>query len=126
MHFSLLSGQEYTAPGMFIANTIDDEPASMPIAPMTAPAPGREHRCHPSTMDRVLDQSVGTDERHLHGHQRPQWLHQDLHCGSKIAIKGVPFSPSASRIDIKYMEKISEISTHIFFEARAKVFCDTA
>jgi hypothetical protein len=40
MHFSLLSGQEYTAPGMFIANTIDDEPASMPIAPMTAPAPG--------------------------------------------------------------------------------------
>jgi competence protein ComEC len=40
MHFSLLSGQEYTAPGMFIANTIDDEPASMPIAPMAAPAPG--------------------------------------------------------------------------------------
>ena len=40
MHFSLLSGQEYTVPGMFIANTLDDEPASMPIAPMTAPAPG--------------------------------------------------------------------------------------
>jgi beta-lactamase superfamily II metal-dependent hydrolase len=40
MHFSLLSGQEYTAPGMFIANTVDDEPASMPIAPITAPAPG--------------------------------------------------------------------------------------
>ena len=40
MHFSLLSGQEYTAPGMFIANTIDDDPASMPIAPMAAPAPG--------------------------------------------------------------------------------------
>ena len=40
MHFSLLSGQEYTTPGMFIANTVDDEPASMPVAPMTAPAPG--------------------------------------------------------------------------------------
>jgi beta-lactamase superfamily II metal-dependent hydrolase len=40
MHFSLLSGQEYTVPGMFIANAFDDEPASMPIAPMTAPAPG--------------------------------------------------------------------------------------
>ena len=33
MHFSLLSGQEYTVPGMFIANTVDDQPATMPIAP---------------------------------------------------------------------------------------------
>ena len=32
MHFSVLSGQEYTVPGMFIANPIDDQPASMPIA----------------------------------------------------------------------------------------------
>ena len=40
MHFSLLSGQEYTAPGMFIANTIDDQPATMPIDAMTAPSPG--------------------------------------------------------------------------------------
>ena len=40
MHFSLLSGQEYTVPGMFIANTVDDQPASLPIGPMTAPAPG--------------------------------------------------------------------------------------
>src|SRR5580692_8116301 len=34
LHFSLLSGQEYTVPGMFIANTIDDPPATLPIAPM--------------------------------------------------------------------------------------------
>jgi beta-lactamase superfamily II metal-dependent hydrolase len=40
MHFSLLSGQEYTVPGMFIANTIDDQPAGMPITPIAAPAPG--------------------------------------------------------------------------------------
>lgn len=40
LHFSLLSGQEYTAPGMFIANGIDEQPSSMPIAPMPAPAPG--------------------------------------------------------------------------------------
>ena len=40
MHFSLLSGQEYTVPGMFIANTIDDQQPTMPIAPMPAPAPG--------------------------------------------------------------------------------------
>jgi len=40
LHFSLLSGQEYTAPGMFIANTIDEQQPAMPIAPMPAPAPG--------------------------------------------------------------------------------------
>jgi competence protein ComEC len=39
MHFSLLSGQEYTQPGMFIANTADD-PQPMPITPMAAPQPG--------------------------------------------------------------------------------------
>jgi competence protein ComEC len=39
MHFSLLSGQEYTQPGMFIANTTDD-PQPMPIAPIAAPQPG--------------------------------------------------------------------------------------
>jgi beta-lactamase superfamily II metal-dependent hydrolase len=37
IHFSLLSGQEYTVPGMFIANTIDEPPTAMPIAAVTAP-----------------------------------------------------------------------------------------
>src|SRR6185295_18219535 len=40
IHFSLLSGTEYTVPGMFIANTVDDQPAALPVAPITAPAPG--------------------------------------------------------------------------------------
>jgi beta-lactamase superfamily II metal-dependent hydrolase len=40
VHFSQLSGQEYTVPGMFIANTTDESPASLPIAPIAAPAPG--------------------------------------------------------------------------------------
>ena len=40
MHFSLLSGQEYTVPGLFIANTVDDQPAVMPIAAAAAPPPG--------------------------------------------------------------------------------------
>ncbi len=40
MHFSLLSGQEYTVPGMFIANGIDEPAATMPVAPMAAPQPG--------------------------------------------------------------------------------------
>ena len=40
MHFSLLSGQEYSVPGMFIANSADEQPATMPIAPAPAPQPG--------------------------------------------------------------------------------------
>lgn len=40
LHFSLLSGQEYTVPGMFIANTIDEPLAAMPIEPTAAPPPG--------------------------------------------------------------------------------------
>lgn len=40
MHFSLLSGQEYTAPGLFIANGVDEQGSAMPIAPIPAPAPG--------------------------------------------------------------------------------------
>jgi competence protein ComEC len=39
LHFSTLSGQEYTVPGMFIANTSDDQPSGMPIAPVPAPQP---------------------------------------------------------------------------------------
>ena len=40
LHFSTLSGQEYTVPGMFIANTIDDQQPAMPVAPTPAPPPG--------------------------------------------------------------------------------------
>ncbi len=41
MHFSLLSGQEYTVPGMFIANLLDEPQAAMPIAPLPAPPQGQ-------------------------------------------------------------------------------------
>jgi competence protein ComEC len=40
IHFSLLSGQEYTQPGMFIANLVDEPQTAMPIQPIAAPAPG--------------------------------------------------------------------------------------
>ncbi len=40
LHFSQLSGQEYTVPGMFIANTLDEPLTAMPIAPIAAPQPG--------------------------------------------------------------------------------------
>ncbi len=39
LHFSELSGQEYTVAGMFIANPVDAQPAAMPIAAFT-PTPG--------------------------------------------------------------------------------------
>ena len=35
-----MSGQEYTAPGVFIANTVDEQPPAMPIAAMPPPAAG--------------------------------------------------------------------------------------
>ena len=37
IHFSQLSGQEYSQPGMFIANLLDEPSAAMPIAPIAAP-----------------------------------------------------------------------------------------
>ena len=40
LHFSQLSGQEYTVPGMFIANITDDKLAAMPVDPTPAPQPG--------------------------------------------------------------------------------------
>jgi competence protein ComEC len=42
LHFSQLSGQEYTVPGVFIANTVDEQPTALPIAPMTPPARGAQ------------------------------------------------------------------------------------
>jgi competence protein ComEC len=42
MHFSLLSGQEYTVPGAFIANGFDEQPGAMPITPLPAPPQGQQ------------------------------------------------------------------------------------
>jgi beta-lactamase superfamily II metal-dependent hydrolase len=40
VHFSTLSGQEHTTPGLFIANPIDNQPDAMPVAPIAPPQPG--------------------------------------------------------------------------------------
>ena len=37
IHFSVLSGQEYSAPGIFIANLFDEQPPAMPLSPMPLP-----------------------------------------------------------------------------------------
>lgn len=42
MHFSLLGGQEYAVPGMFIANVFDQQPPAMPVAPFAPPPQGQE------------------------------------------------------------------------------------
>jgi competence protein ComEC len=40
IHFSQLSGQEYTVPGMFVANTLDEPQTAIPVAPIQAPPAG--------------------------------------------------------------------------------------
>jgi hypothetical protein len=40
IHFSQLSGQEYTVSGMFIANLLDEPLAAMPVSPIAPPPPG--------------------------------------------------------------------------------------
>ena len=42
IHFSLLGGQEYAVPGMFIANPFDQQPAALPLAPYVAPPAGTQ------------------------------------------------------------------------------------
>ena len=42
MHFSLLSGQEYTMPGMFIANLLDEPQPAVPVAPLVLPPQGQQ------------------------------------------------------------------------------------
>jgi competence protein ComEC len=42
MHFSLLTGQEYTVPGAFIANQVDQPGYAMPIGTWTPPLPGQQ------------------------------------------------------------------------------------
>jgi competence protein ComEC len=42
IHFSQLGGQEYTVPGMFIANLFDEPQTAMPVAPMPPPPQGSQ------------------------------------------------------------------------------------
>jgi len=42
VHFSQLAGQEYTVPGMFIANTFDQPLEAMPVMPVPPPPQGQQ------------------------------------------------------------------------------------
>ena len=84
LHFSQLSGQEYTVPGMFIANTVDEQPAAMPIAPIAAPPPGPGAPPPPAHNGAgVLDQGLGAAGRDVHRDERAQRLRENLRAASR-------------------------------------------
>lgn len=65
LHFSQLSGQEYTVPGLFIANLIDQPLAAMPINPIANPgnaggAPPAPAHNGPAYWIKVLAQDNGS------------------------------------------------------------------
>lgn len=65
IHFSLLSGQEYTVPGVFIANKVDQPQPVMPIAALVLPrgatgAPPAPQHNGPAYWIKVSAQSDGT------------------------------------------------------------------
>jgi competence protein ComEC len=63
LHFSELSGQEYTVPGIFIVNPTDDAPVVMPIAPFVAgsgDAPPRPVHDGEAYWLKVVGQTDGT------------------------------------------------------------------
>ena len=63
IHFSLLAGQEYTVPGIFIANLFDQQPESMPVAPFVPPPQGQQAPAAPEHNGRAyyLKISAGQD-----------------------------------------------------------------
>jgi len=79
-HFSLLGGQEYTVPGIFIANGIDQPMSAIPVEPMAPPAPGANLPPAYTQRAGVLDQGFGELRRDVHGNQSTQWFCQDLSC----------------------------------------------
>jgi beta-lactamase superfamily II metal-dependent hydrolase len=64
VHFSLLGGQEYTVPGMFISNVYDDQQPAVPVAPATLPqgaqAPPPPAHNGPAHWIKVSAQTDGT------------------------------------------------------------------
>ena len=79
IHFSQLTGQEYTQPGMFIANLTDEPLQAMPVQPVIAAALGPNPPPAPvAQRSGLLDQAPGADQRHVHRHQSAQQFQQDL------------------------------------------------
>ena len=64
VHFSMLGGQEYTSPGMFISNVYDEQLQAVPIAPQILPqgaqAPPPPAHNGPAHWIKVSAQTDGT------------------------------------------------------------------
>ena len=79
MHFSLLSGQEYTVPGVFIANEIDRPEGSIPISAWVAPPQGQPVPPEPvHNRLLVLFQGNGRTERRVYDYKHTEPLQQDV------------------------------------------------
>jgi hypothetical protein len=95
IHFALLGGQEYTVPGIFIANV--EEGATVPVAPLPpAPRGAPAAAGTPAQWTGVLDQSVGPDRWQLHGDERAERVQQNVQ-GGKLAGSCTDYVDSASR-----------------------------
>ena len=83
LHLSLLSGQEYTVPGIFIANAIDEEPPTMPVAPMPQPSRGSGAPPPPVHDGPAYWIKVSAEEGwFLHRHEQPERLQQGVRGGT--------------------------------------------
>ena len=91
LHFSQLSGQEYTVPGLFIANLVDEPQPVMPVAPMPPPNPGRDCACSAgSQWSRILDQGVSAAGRVFRGHEWSKRLLEDVQSTSQRVDRRTP------------------------------------
>jgi len=77
IHFSQLSGQEYTQPGMFIAHGVDEPLAAMPNQPVSAPGPGANAPPLLPTTARPIGSSCRRSPTALSPSQQAQRLIQD-------------------------------------------------
>ena len=86
VHFSLLSGQEYTVPGMFISNVVDEQPANIPIGALEIgpggggpPAPGATPPPPPPAHNgKGTGSRFGSAGRHVQRDQPAEQLHEDV------------------------------------------------
>ena len=79
IHFSQLSGQEYTVPGMFIANLLDAAVGGDAGGADRSAGARPEHAASARPQrPGLLDQGVRAAGRHLHRDQCAERVHQDL------------------------------------------------
>ncbi len=108
IHFSQLGGQEYTVPGMFIANGIDTPQTALPVAADRGARTGRRRTAAAGAQrPGVLDQSVGKTGRHVYGDQPAQWVCQDLRAGRTHELGVIGAKPDVSGFAPSHSAQVS-------------------